>query len=448
MIMVIGLRDAARWPHWCALAFGCLLLGLAKEQFFLLPLALLLAAMPALWPVSRRGSLAMLAVALVPVAALALSSLRPGGVQQANRVNAYLGAVLPASHDPAATLARLGLPARCAALSGVTWYLRRGEVIEDECPAVLRISSAAFLKLAPGEPRTLADVLARVLPTTQNAFLGNLGVVEGAHFAGAESLGTLQASVWTGLATQFPAFAWMVLAAFALLASAAALAWVALASTRRAHGPRALPAWLVLLAIVFTYALGTTAFGDGFSESARHQLLGTAALYAWLIAAFALVVKTLGGEATAWQRVALVIGLAAAGGALLPMVKWLEGERLAFGLVMEPAGNRAAPAGFTLQGFAIDPFGVAEVRARIGNRLIPGTLGLPSSELNRIFPSWPESKRAGFAIAMPADALATLPATIVVEVKNGRGVVTEIDRRRWQAPAEPPAAEPPAQVAK
>jgi hypothetical protein len=449
MVMVIGLRDSARLGHWIALAFGCLLLGLSKEQFFLLPLALLLAAMPALWPVSRRGSLAMIMVALIPVAALALSALRPGGVQQANRANAYLGAVLPASHDEKATLARLGLPERCAALSGASWYLKRGENIEDVCPEVLRLSSVAFLKLAASEPQTLADVVARVLPTTQNAFLGNLGIVAGSRFAGVESLPVLQASAWTALASGLSAQAWMALAAFVMFSSVAAALWVALASTRRARGPRALPAYLVLLAIAFAYSLGTTAFGDGFSESARHNLLGTACLYAWLVAAPVLVLTTLGGEATTWQRVALVMAMAAAGGAMLPLVKWADGRRLAVGVVDEPLGNRVSPAGFTVRGWALDPSGVAEVNATIGSRRLAATTGQPSSHVQRVFPSYPESKRAAFVIEVPAEALATLPVAMRIEVKNARGVVTEIDRRRLQpAPAAAPAGEPSPQVAK
>jgi hypothetical protein len=236
-----------------------------------------------------------------------------------------------------------------------------------------------------------------------------------------------------------------------MLASAAAVLWVALASTRRARGPRALPAYLVLLAIAFAYSLGTTAFGDGFSESARHNLLGTACLYAWLVAALVLILKTLGGEATAWQRVALIVALAAAGGAMLPLAKWADGRRLAIGVVDDPLGNRVSPAGFTVRGWALDPSGVAEVNASIGSRRLAATTGQPSSHVQRIFPSYPESKRAVFIIDVPAEALATLPAEMRVEVKNARGVVTEIDRRRLQfapAPAATPAEVPAPQVAK
>jgi hypothetical protein len=85
----------------------------------------------------------------------------------------------------------------------------------------------------------------------------------------------------------------------------------------------------------------------------------------------------------------------------------------------------------------------------MGARRIAATTGGPSSELHRIFPAYPESKRAGFTIEVPADALATLPVAMRIEVKNAKGVVTEIDRRSLQAiPAPvPPGAEPP-QVAK
>ncbi len=450
MVMVIGLRDSARTGHWIALAFGCLLLGLAKEQFFLLPLALLLAAMPALWPVSRRASFVMILVALIPVAALALSAIaKPGDVQQANRVNAYLGAVLPASQDEKATLARLGLPARCAALSGATWYLKRGEKIEDICPEVLRISSVAFLKLATSEPQTLADVVARILPATQNAYLGYLGVVAGERLAGVESLPVEAGTAWGAMAAGLPSLAYMALVAFAMLASVAAFFWVALASTRRAQGPRALPAYLVLLAIAMAYALGTTAFGDGFSEAARHQLLGTACLYAWLVAALILVLKTLGGEATAWQRVALVIALAAAGGAMLPLAKWVEGRRLAVGVVSDRSATASRPPEPRCRAGRSILSASPKSRPASATGTVAATIGQPSSDLQRVFPSYPESKRAAFVIDVPAEALATLPAEMRVEVKNAKGVVTEIDRRRLQpAPAATPAETPAPQVAK
>jgi hypothetical protein len=301
---------------------------------------------------------------------------------------------------------------------------------------VLRISSVAFLKLATSEPQTLADVVARILPTTQNAYLGYLGVIAGERMAGVESLPFEAGTAWGAMAAGVPSLAYMALAAFAMLASVAAFFWVALASTRRGQGPRALPAYLVLLAIAMAYALGTTAFGDGFSEAARHQLLGTACLYAWLVAALILVLKTLGGEATAWQRVALFIALAAAGGAMLPLAKWVDGRRLAVGVVSDLPGNRVDPSGSRIQGWALDPFGVAEVTAGIGNRTVAATIDQPSSELQRVFPSYPESKRAAFVIDLPAEALATLPAEMRVEVKNAKGVVTEIDRRMLRAASD------------
>src|SRR5258708_21142487 len=133
--------------------------------------------MPALRVRSPRKAW-ILAVAAAIVAALqvVIAPLRPDYVSPINRVNAYLGVILASSNDEAETLAHLGLPARCAVMSGATWSSRRGENLDTACPEVKRISSFAFLKLVPTEPLTLMRAASRVLPAAESIVPGGLGI--------------------------------------------------------------------------------------------------------------------------------------------------------------------------------------------------------------------------------------------------------------------------------
>ncbi len=177
MILVIVLAGGqGRWQWW-VLAASLVSLGLAREQFGYLPLALAALAWPALRLRSRRRASVMVAVgAFVAIAQIALAPLRPEYISPINRVNAYLGVILSASQDEPATLEHLGLPSRCAAMSGATWWLRRGEKLETACPEVLDLSPFAFARLIPTEPLTLLRAATRVLPTTQAIVPGYLGI--------------------------------------------------------------------------------------------------------------------------------------------------------------------------------------------------------------------------------------------------------------------------------
>jgi len=64
------------------------------------------------------------------------------------------------------------------------------------------------------------------------------------------------------------------------------------------------------------------------------------------------------------------------------------------------------------------------------------------AKLQEVFPSYPEIEARASRIEVPADALATLPVEMRVQVTNAKGVATEIDRRVWRAPSDAPAPAP------
>lgn len=113
-----------------ATALALLGLGFAKMQTVGLPVSML-AVTFALWAI--RGGLSkarlpayltLLAATLVPIGAastLPKTGLH-GAIRMANATDTWFGAVLPSLAYPDAAVADLGLPRRCAAFVGKTWY--------------------------------------------------------------------------------------------------------------------------------------------------------------------------------------------------------------------------------------------------------------------------------------------------------------------------------------
>lgn len=420
------LRDALSAWHALVAAAGIVLAAYAKEQFFLLPVMLLVVAAP--W-LAARSRAAMLVLALVALSSIAWHALLPRSeeIARANRANAYLGLILPASSNLPATLAALGLPARCADVSGATWYLPRGEDLRAACPEALALPSTAFLRLAITEPETLARAAARVIPSTQNPLLGNLGLVAGRQFA---SLDTQP--IWTrsmlGRAMQIPSTAWLHAVLFAL---AAALPALVLCLAGRRRGPaHAFGAYVLMLVVIVAYSLGTTTFGDGLSESARHNLPGFLAAAALAIAApFG---AALLGKVGVGVRVAVGIAILVSIAIALLAAHWALKQPIAIGVLDAPNAMEVSPEGFLIKGWALDPEGVSEVRVHADGRQAKiGRDGLlPSPALGRIHGGYPDGSRGNFEFAVPAAWLTKPEVRLRVEVESRSGVVTEIDRRR------------------
>lgn len=428
--LIAGILRSSLSPGLAALAgAGIAMVAFAKEQFFLLPLVLVAVAAPLLWSASRLRTLALVAVAVLAVPWHATIS-RPESIAPANRANAYLGLVLPASADLGATLSRLGLPERCAAMSGATWYLPRGEDLKVACPEALKLPSTAFLRLAPSEPLTLARAAARVLPATQDPLPAYLGTVAGARWAPVGTQSPWLDSLLSPAALALPVAGYVGLVLFAfLLAVPALVAWIGSLAARGGTGAGAFAAYVLMLSLTGAYSLGTTAFGDGLSESARHNLPGFLAMAALALAApFALGgILRLAPAVRAATGIALVAALAACAVAMA----WVLRQPIAIGVVDTPNAKEVPREGFVLRGWALDPLGVKSVRIRVGDRSATIDRGayLPSADLARLFGGYPGAMAARFELAVP-DAWLQQPALrLEVTVVNEAGVRTEIDRR-------------------
>ena len=424
------LREAL--PRWLAVlaAIGTVLAAGAKLQFFALPFALLFIAAPRLWASSRRA-LGILAVIAIAAGAWQPLSPRSEVDRHANRANAYLGTILPASTNMPTTLNSLDLPDKCADVAGATWNAPRGEDLGAACPEALALPAGAFVKLTGEDAQTLARAAVRVIPSTANPLLGHLGVVA------RESWGTLaneplwlrSALGWIGANLPAQWYLGLTLLAIASLVPAAAL-WGATLVRGANADAHPFGAYVLMLETIAIYALVTTVYGEGLSQSARHDLPGVVAFAGLALAAIVgLIFFT---SISMGLRVGMGIALLSAVALALVATQWALRQPLALGEVAEPATLQVPRDNLVLKGWAVDPGGVSAIRFQAGS--YSGWIGaermLPSWKTARIHPSYPGSNRAWFEFPVPPEWLAQPEVRLRVEVENKSGVVTEIDRRR------------------
>ncbi|QJR12381.1 hypothetical protein DSM104443_03467 [Usitatibacter rugosus] len=440
-ICAIALTDRGSLVLSVTLAGSLVALAFSREQFALLAPALVAAAWPWLWRRSPHFTVTAFGIAVV-ASMLAFGLLsRPGAVREVNRTNTYLGVVLPAAGDPKDAAQVLGLPERCAALSGATWYLPRGEVLREKCPEVFGLSSLAFLRFVPADPRLLVRSVARVLPATQAvtpAYLGVLGDAKGVTVDGLEpwnrSLLQLAATHMPG-----PVFAALVIASMlaAFLAAIAAALWARPASDD--------PATSLLLAMLLggtvIYAVLTTVFGDGMSEASRHFLPGWLAMAALVLGVLVAAPICL----MRWGRAprdnvrpiaAAVLFTAATVAGVYYTFDWANRQPLSIGVLDLPASRQVNSVPLEIRGWTLDPFGVESVSVKLGKVEKPARFGDASADLAAVFPGYPDGARGRFALDFSAEDLAAagppeaLEMRITTRSKNGH--VSEIDRRRLE----------------
>jgi len=439
-ISALALSSRGAYALAVILVAALVALAFSREQFALLAPALAVIAFPWLWYRSPHLAVAAFGVALVSsVISFALVP-RPALVASVNRVDTYLGVVLPAAQSPLRALSAVGLPGRCEPVVGVSWYLRRGENLEELCPEVTRLSSFTFLRLLRSDSDALARSVARVLPATQE-LAPRLGTLAGGPRVALNELPLWLRSPLHALWWRLPAmgYAWLVLSAIVALPLAflAALAW---GRPSREQGVELLLA--MMLGAVTAYSLATTVFGDGFSEASRHFLPGNLAAIVALVA----VVIAIPGAVLRWSGEPRLHGFAIAAAALAATaliaadavaIHWAKGQPLAIGVLDEPAARTFAPnAPLALRGWALDPFGVESVTADASGTRTDLVLDKPTPDLRNMFPSYPDSAHAGFQAQIPALDLAKAgaagPPTLRLLVKSRTGATTEADRRRLE----------------
>jgi len=423
MTAVIVLEGGTKRGQWWLLAASLVTLGLAREQFSCLPLVLGALAWPALKLRSRRRARHMLLAALlVAIAQVALNPLRPDYIDPINRVNAYLGLILAASQDEPATLERLGLPARCAAMSGASWSMRRGEKLEVACPEAGELSSVAFLKLVPTEPLTLLRAVSRVLPAAQSVVPGYLGLsAEGPILTVSDLPPWAMSFIALLSSTSSMVFAAIIMTL--LISFPLSLAWL-LWTVRNEPELAALPTMFVMLITIGGYTLVTTAFGVGMVGAERHNWLGAIATLGAVLL-LPLVVWQLSRDLLRAR-----IALAAAFGVALLAAGWLLWSRqqpLAIGVLEKITEGKSRS--LDVSGWALDPWGVRRVFATVGGGpQSEGTRGIERRDLQASYPGYPEAVGGGFQMTIASNGWRE-NEMLRIFVENRAGAITEVDRR-------------------
>jgi len=442
---VIALYDRQSLLAWLMLAVGLVVLSVAREQFALLGPAMVLAAWPWLWHSSTRLTVTVFVIAL----AMSFVSLyvlpRPIQVVKANRSDAYLHLILPASSSSTRGLAILGLPDTCEPLIGASWYRQRGETIDKGCPDVYRLSSFSFLKFASDEPMALARAAARALPAAQGVAPAYLGVLESRRGKTIDDVPWWAFSPLHALDAMLPSSVFVALTLATFMLAPAGL--VALIVLRRWRGDPLAPLLLaMLLGGTAIYTFATSVLGDGMNELARHYIPGSLAMYVAILGALG----GLGVLAMRWKETpkeALLElttgGIVIAGvvfGCIAAMA-WLASQPRGTGVLDQPAGRQVPAGGVQLRGWALDPSGVEAVKVRVGTLERAARIGEPSPSTGVLsvatsYPGYPDAKRAGFALDLSRDDLAQAgapnPLTMRVLVQGKNGAVTEIDRRNLE----------------
>jgi len=438
---VLALYDRQSLLSWALLVIGLVVLAVSREQFALLPVALVLAAWPWLWHSSSRLTVVTAVITLAATFVSLFVLPRPPQVAMANRTNTYLNLIAPASSSATRALATLGLPDACEPLIGASWYRQRGESVDKQCPQVFALSRFSFVRVASDEPEALARAAARALPAMQGLGVPYLGVVEGARQT-IDALPAWAFSPLRALDTMLPARAFVALAlATFLLAPAGLLALIVL---RRYRGDPLTPLLLaMLLGGSALYAFLTALLGDGMSEAARHFLPGALAMWTAVILAAA----GIGALALRWKETpkeallevsAGAAVIAIAGFACVLALAWARAQPAAIGVLDQPAGRQVPAGGVELRGWVLDPSGVQSVKVRVGTlereaRLLEASPELGLLRVASIYPGYHEPARGGFALSLSRDDLvqagAPNPLTLRVLAQGTNGAVTEIDRR-------------------
>ena len=322
---VLALYDRQSYLSWATLLVGLITLAVSREQFALLPAAMVLAAWPWLWHSSTRLTVITVVVALVMGFVSLFVLPRPAEVRKMTRTDTYLGLLVPSSSSPERGLAILGLPQTCAPLAGAQWHARKAEV-ETGCPQVYALSSFAFMKFAADEPHTLLRAALRGFGAIHGIAPGNLGVIDGQKGRTIEDLPPWAFSPLKALDAMLPAPVFNAATLFIFLLAPAGL--ITLIVLRRYRGDPLTPMMMgMFLGGTAIYAFGTTIFGDGLNEAGRHYLPGTLAMYVVVIAG----IGGLGTLAMRWKETPREMKLEIpVGAAILGIVAFAVVTALAF----------------------------------------------------------------------------------------------------------------------
>ncbi len=342
-----------------------------------------------------------------------------------NRTNMLMGAFVPASENPVATLRALGLPDTCMRSVYSNFYTQTARSTENTCPEALGVSTARLLKVMLLEPKTTFTVWGRGLLQSGAWRLPTVGEIAGTQFqrVGAGALGLSQSvsifSYRAGLNAHLafwllPLVSGVLVVLFALYASR----YTTARETTRSEAATVLLSGL--LALVIASAWSSALLGDGFSEMLRHVHLGLmAALASW-----AVLLRLL------FQRRLFVAVLLITVAAMPLAIFAFRALPLAVGELRPPLATAPLKLGDTLTGWVVAPYGVVGVDIELAGAPLERVSVRPSSVLQSLMPMAAERYAYEFTPTV-ATVTAILQASAPVEAYVVRfdGRRQRIDRR-------------------
>ncbi|HKU85621.1 MAG TPA: hypothetical protein VJV77_04710 [Casimicrobiaceae bacterium] len=444
---LVALSPTRRASVPLALGWVCALvaLSLSRPQYIAFGIVPLVVIAPAYWR-EKRGVL--IAASIGFVSAIALQSYwiaRWPSLRAASNYDFYLGAVLPAVRDERFALSRLGLPPGCRDAIGSNWFVGMGGPAPGQCDAIAPLGRLEFLALSAADPALPARLLIRGLPQTQAWWMHYLGMIAGRSFGDASALRSWRTVSLASSTERLPLRTWLCVVAF-LPAACLAAGVGFLRRVHRGEQGTGAAAAIFVCACLGLYAIVSSLFGDGYLEVARHAVLMHAALWATVLIGGGYVLAHWCSPAR--YRAVVEAGIATAIAILIGLGLYLLAARspMAHGIVDEPKTRELGGGAYTMRGWAVDPFEVQRVRIGVyddWDASVPraewnATVGLPvrgehGESVDRYYPTYPNAGRGGFTVEIPRAALQAAPSCLRTRVENGKGVLTEIDRRCIQA---------------
>jgi hypothetical protein len=343
--------------------------------------------------------------------------------------------------DEPRALEALGLPPTCRDAIGSNWYVGMGAPAQEQCQEVSRLGRIEFLGMLQSDPGLPLRVLLRGLPEAQAWWQHHLGTVAGERFADFSRRGTWAAWSLADVTEGLPFVGWLV--AIAALASAwteGAIGWARAWRKRSRSG--SLASAVLGTASLGLYALVSAIFGDGHVEVSRHAILVHSSLWTLALLAAGYAVATWRRDTAAPKAVSVAALLVLTLGFAIALVETARRVPMARGVVDQPATRTVTGDPYSLRGWALDPFGVRQVRVGVYDSwdarepraewttvATQPTVGAQGESLARYFPTYPDSARGGFALDVPRAALVGRTSCLRVQVENALGIRTEIDRR-------------------
>lgn len=284
-VLLLGENGGPRWllPLYCLFL---VLAGLSKMQHPGLPLAIVIAYAIAL-PVVRRRTAALWFPAAAAVLALILGAANNQAnsmeaMQHAAATDLWFGTVLPALERPAAALRSLGLPERCDAYVGKTWY--DSGMQPGPCPEIFRLGRLKAGWLLLKEPAALSKVLVKAALLSRPR-LEPYGQIEGRSNAAIGSLEQWRFFTLTSWTREMPSAPFAALLVMALVTGALSMVLLLLGRAVPASG------LCLLLNAVLASTFLASLLGDGYQDLPRHMHLGVSAFFLLPAASIAVLVQ-------------------------------------------------------------------------------------------------------------------------------------------------------------